>query len=246
MTSLRLFSLTFSALTFLACGEPADPSTSGPDDNNTQSSSTTQDPDPGTASEASESDPAGSTTTTADPDATTGLDTGTTTFPDPPDDTTDSGDTMVDTTGTDPGCGGLICEADETCNYVDDQPVCTAKCHPLLADQCGPGEKCALLISNSIGCVPDTSEGPGGEVGDPCPDGVVSCDPGNVCMGDNFFADCDSELCCSTFCDVTQPDACSAYGMECTLWWTVNPPPPGHENLGVCVLPGTGGGETGE
>ena len=58
-------------------------------------------------------------------------------------------------------------------------------------------------------------------------------------MAEEFVPDCDTGLCCSPWCDVTETDPCDKFdpAMECIAWYQGMQAPPGLENVGICGIP---------
>ncbi len=117
--------------------------------------------------------------------------------------------------------------------------LCLPNCDPLLQD-CQEGNAC-YPVDDAFVCGPDAS----GEMGlfnDPC--GYINdCDPGLFCANADVVPDCaGSESCCSTFCDLTDPQAnanCPGAdgGQECVPWFEEGQAPPGFDNIGACAIP---------
>ncbi len=113
-------------------------------------------------------------------------------------------------------------------------PICIPGCDPLLQD-CPEGSGCYAIDGdngNTI-CIPDAS-GDGGLDGDPCEYDNV-CDPGLICIGGS--AGCTAMWCCTPWCDLTASNSCPgmAQGEECVPHFA--DPPPGADDVGICVIP---------
>ena len=112
--------------------------------------------------------------------------------------------------------------------------VCVAECDPLIVDQCD-----GVCVLDPVGgqfiCLLDASDGT--TVGDAC-DYINACPPGSLCDDPLRSTTCDADAggCCLAYCDVDG-------GVPCGMDETCEPilgdgtPPPGHENVGVCVTP---------
>ncbi|HWB74731.1 MAG TPA: ribulose phosphate epimerase [Nannocystaceae bacterium] len=111
-------------------------------------------------------------------------------------------------------------------------PICITSCDPLIQD-CPEGQGCNAKDGDNgeLICIPDAS-GSGGLDGDPCEFDNV-CDPGLVCIGGS--AGCNSTWCCTPWCDLSMPNTCPGAGEECIAHF--DDPPPGTEDVGICVVP---------
>ncbi len=133
-----------------------------------------------------------------------------------------------------------FCDENDTCPPGSDcsiqndgsLPVCEIGCDPLLQD-CPEGSGC-YAIDGSEGatiCMQDAS-GAGGMDGDPCEYDNV-CDPGLVCIGGS--AGCTATWCCTPWCDLSGSTPCPGAGEDCVPHF--ESPPPGQEDVGICVVP---------
>ncbi len=110
-------------------------------------------------------------------------------------------------------------------------PLCLPTCDPLLMD-CADGQACVNNFND-----PDTfvclfeADTLGGE-DDEC-EFINSCDPGLVCLTGGL-PDCQGNACCTPFCDLNEPDACTP-PKTCTPY--LDNPPPELEHVGVCIVP---------
>lgn len=216
----------------------------------------------GGASDSSTTDPVttGLTTTPDPPDTTTGVDTTsttsatsasttsatsastTTTTGMPPDTSTTLPNTSDDSNGfIDPDtdtngdqCGIYVCTPQEVCALVGEDEMCLQQCDPLNFGSCWVEEVCAPWQGGEFFvCAPDAS-GNLGTIGDGC-QYANGCDPGHTCVTGQYVAGCNSPNCCSMFCDLDLADPCLQYGMTCNPWYD-GVAPPGHEDVGVCLL----------
>jgi hypothetical protein len=96
---------------------------------------------------------------------------------------------------------------------------------------------CEYVSDHAYGCVGDWS-GDAGAYGDPCAN-LGACDPGLTCVpvpGAVGHRGCDVSGCCTVFCDRTDDlFVCPGAGEECRA--DLPYPPPGYENVGICVNP---------
>jgi hypothetical protein len=136
-----------------------------------------------------------------------------------------------------------VCDDPETdCVIANDGvlPLCLPSCDPLLQN-CPDGQAC-YPGEDSFVCVPDASGPDLGGYGDPCAY-TNACDPGLLCAGAVAVPGCQSALCCTEFCDVSEadPDAqCQGQGdgQQCLGLFEEGEIPPGAEDYGFCALPG--------
>ena len=128
------------------------------------------------------------------------------------------------------GSEGDPCASDNNCSEM--APFCdnvSMMCHdgslgdPCEFDtECMDGTFCVLLQCYA------------GAEGDPC-EFANDCDPGHVCVPSDGVPGCNEQQpeCCTTFCDLTQPNLCPPQ-TACVPFFGDNPPPPGFEDVGVC------------
>lgn len=86
-------------------------------------------------------------------------------------------------------------------------PWCETPCHPL-RPACEDGEGCYAVLNTFMCARPDPEPGKG-KPGDDC-NTVQSCNPGAACIYADFLVGCESEQCCTIYCDATGD------GSECT------------------------------
>jgi hypothetical protein len=127
-------------------------------------------------------------------------------------------------------------EANPVCGVLI---LCLPTCDPITPDTCSDGQAC-YPIDDNFACVPDASGELGG-YGDAC-EFINVCDPGLFCADATAVPSCTSPGCCSSFCDLTDPDATAncpgaAGGQECTAWYEEGSAPPNLDDLGACVIP---------
>ena len=132
----------------------------------------------------------------------------------------------------------LFCEQEGTVPYIGCQDcfcICEQPCDPI-TQGCDEGQAC-FPTGDVFICGADASTD---EVhGSPC-EFINVCGPGLMCMNGDLVPGCEGELgCCSTFCEVDQPNTCpgAAMGEECVPWYEAGEAPEGYENLGICSLP---------
>ena len=112
--------------------------------------------------------------------------------------------------------------------------LCVAQCDPLVKEQCDG--VCVLdPVSAQFICLLDASDGTA--VNDPC-EYINSCPPSSVCEDPARSDACDAMAggCCLAYCDLKADKPCGL-DMACEPILGDDPPPPGHENVGVCVSP---------
>lgn len=136
-----------------------------------------------------------------------------------------------------------ICEdPDDACSIANNGAIvlCLSACDPITQD-CGVENEVCYPINEDWVCAPDAS-GDLGAHGDPC-EFINACDAGAVCIGAEAFTECQGSIgCCSTVCELDDPDADSACvgldpGQACEPWYTEGMAPPDYETVGVCALP---------
>lgn len=138
-----------------------------------------------------------------------------------------------------PSCSNTAAE----CSISSDGVLilCLPSCDPLLQNCPGALEACYPSVDgSSFQCYPDYS-GETGSYGDPCAYTNV-CDPGLFCTFASIVPGCASDLCCSEFCDLTDPNpdaTCTgqAEGQSCIPWFEEGTAPPGAESVGYCGIP---------
>ena len=133
------------------------------------------------------------------------------------------------------GCGPDqgVCEDPATCVIANGGalPLCMVACDPLVQN-CPAGQLCGPT-NDGFACAPDVS-GSEGSQGDSC-DTTNGCDPGFTCVVGEVVPDCDSNGCCSSFCDLENPAGACVAGQTCQPWF--DEPPPEFANVGVCAGP---------
>ncbi len=129
-----------------------------------------------------------------------------------------------------PVCGDPL----STCVQYNDGVIalCLSICDPLLQNCPGPGI-CAPAV-DGFACVPDAS---GGEpqVGDPCKF-VNACGAGFLCAGADVLETCAGIACCTSFCDLGEPEFCPE-PQVCRPYFEKGSAPAGYEDVGFCGSP---------
>ena len=127
-----------------------------------------------------------------------------------------------------------VCPPDTSCLIANDGSInmCIQTCDPLLQD-CGAGLAC-FWANNDFNCIFTTQDIP---LGEPC--GFINdCAPGLGCLSAEVMPNCNGSACCGSFCDLTAAD-CPQEGTECTEFFEEGMAPPGYEDVGVCIIPGS-------
>lgn len=143
---------------------------------------------------------------------------------------------MCEGTAAAPGCA----DPSTTCIIANDGVilVCLPQCDPLVQD-CAEGEGCYESGTGGFFCF--AQDETAGEAGYAAPCGTLNyCDPGLMCAAAEMVPDCDSDYCCTEFCDAAEgPEQCSgaAQGQTCTPYFAADAAPPGFDDVGVCAVP---------
>jgi hypothetical protein len=110
--------------------------------------------------------------------------------------------------------------------------LCIVACDPLLQD-CGAGLAC-FFAAGHFACIFTTSDIP---LGEPC--GFINdCVAGTGCLDAEIMPNCNGSACCGSFCDLSDP-FCPQGQTECTSFFEEGMAPPGYEDVGVCIIPGS-------
>lgn len=110
--------------------------------------------------------------------------------------------------------------------------LCIVSCDPLLQD-CGSGLAC-FFAAGSFACIFTTQDIP---LGEPC--GFINdCVSGTSCVSADLMPNCNGTDCCASFCELSDP-TCPQEGTECSAFFEEGTAPPGYEDVGVCILPGS-------
>lgn len=129
-----------------------------------------------------------------------------------------------------------ICEdPDRACLLGGSYAYCLSRCDPLPGD-CPEMHTCiygAGALYNTFVCILGTHGGK--KINEPC-DSLRDCADGLLCVDPTMVPCPDKNVpgCCAALCRQDDPP-CEAPGTECVPW--SYDPPPGHEDLGVCMFP---------
>ena len=135
-----------------------------------------------------------------------------------------------------PFCEGTLqsprCSGQTSCLTANDGSinVCVDSCDPLI-QACGDGLGC-FFVSGDFRCVFTAGEIP---VGEPC-GAANDCAPGGICAPSQALPACSASACCTSLCDVTNPQ-CALENTECTELFAEGTAPPEHVDVGSCIVP---------
>ena len=122
---------------------------------------------------------------------------------------------------------------DTTCvaPYGESAGLCLPVCDPLQPEGCAPGQSCTPF-GDDWACIVTQGLQPG----DAC-EATNACATGAICLPGDELDTCDSGSCCTSLCDLGEPDpnASCVGSEECQPYY--EGAPFGWENLGVCRLP---------
>jgi hypothetical protein len=129
---------------------------------------------------------------------------------------------------------GLVCDI-STGGLL---PLCLTTCNPL-SPSCPSGQICIPSMAQVFVCDGDVS-GDAGAYGDPC-EFLNVCDPGLLCVAGQNVPGCQTNGCCTEFCDLSEamsmPNQCSgAPEQECVPFFDGGAAPPGLEDVGLCAI----------
>jgi hypothetical protein len=118
-------------------------------------------------------------------------------------------------------------------------PMCLPPCHPL-EDDCPTGWACYDDPSLAWFCDRDVS-GDAGQHGTGC-QFINACDPGSICVDAAAVnsTECQGGTvsgCCANVCAISEGAACPNAMEECTSYYSGMTPPPGYEDVGICIMP---------
>lgn len=144
-------------------------------------------------------------------------------------------------------CGGTMdnptCPNEDKCAFLFEPtvPLCFPACNPLAQD-CPDDEACvpniAALGSEYFVCMPLVFPEIPGQYGDACY-AISGCDRGFQCIFAENVPNCKGDMyCCSSWCDVTNPDTCKEFDdtIGCVPWYEEGSATPGYENVGICGI----------
>jgi hypothetical protein len=138
--------------------------------------------------------------------------------------------------------GAPLCDdITTTCIIANDGflPLCLPACDPL-SQNCLDGEAC-YPSENGFVCAPDASGPDLGAYGDAC-EFTNACDASLLCAGAGAVPGCESARCCTSYCDISEPEPgadCEgvAGGQECVSAFPEGMVLPGYEDVGFCAIP---------
>lgn len=137
---------------------------------------------------------------------------------------------FCDGTPDDPICPGML-----GC-YITGQGaqiLCLPSCDPLLQDCTDPNSLCQWTSSANFVCI---QRGADVGTGEPC-SVDNDCAAGDVCLGAMLVPGCADDACCTSYCEVGMLGGCDAQpDTSCEPFFS-DPPPPGFELIGVCIVP---------
>lgn len=110
-------------------------------------------------------------------------------------------------------------------------PVCEKDCHPLDQD-CDDGLACMAVFDDGFVC-----SVPGDGLHAEACASKLGCAKGLLCVNGPAVDGCQSDACCTNFCDITEMNTCEGPNEACIPYWENGMPPPGYENVGVCAIP---------
>lgn len=137
--------------------------------------------------------------------------------------------------------GGNVCDNPETSciSWFDGAlPVCSRTCSNLSSVSCPSGNGCyALPVTGNCdfsACGPQVGAG---AQGDACI-GLNDCENGFQCVDGSRVPDCESDRCCTQYCDLSVLDGCAALpGTTCDTEMSSANCPPTFYYVGVCITP---------
>lgn len=113
-------------------------------------------------------------------------------------------------------------------------PLCQDDCDPLSQD-CDNNMGCYGVGDQGFVCsMPGYEDGLGSD-GDMCYT-VQSCKPGLGCTAADVLDGCAAARCCTPYCDLSEPDPCTA-PEQCVPYYEPGSAPPNYENVGLCAIP---------
>ncbi len=112
-------------------------------------------------------------------------------------------------------------------------PLCQDDCDPLLQD-CDGGLGCYGVGTQGFVCSQPGFDAGLGNDGDMCYT-IQSCQPGLQCTAAEVLDSCGAARCCTPYCDLAEPDPCTA-PETCVAYYEAGTAPPGYENVGICAI----------
>lgn len=133
-------------------------------------------------------------------------------------------------------------QAEQRCSFLFDPvvPLCFTRCDPLIQN-CGNGEACvpniAALGAPYFVCMPRVFPEIPGKYGDSCY-ALSGCDPGNLCIFAENLPGCQTDYCCSVWCDLEAQNPCEQFDptVSCVPWFEEGQASPGFETVGICGI----------
>jgi hypothetical protein len=124
-------------------------------------------------------------------------------------------------------------EPDEEDNEVSETGGASEDVCDPLAQDCGGGMACHVGGGDApFEC--KVSPWSYGE-GEPCV-APYDCAAGLYCASTEVLPACDGIGCCTSYCDLEDPQACAGTNTECVPFFNGEPPPM-FETVGVCAIP---------
>lgn len=133
-----------------------------------------------------------------------------------------------------PGTEDFMCHGQAaSCSLCQECAVglCLPFCDPLQPD-CGDGLICVAHYDGFV-CAPDASNGEAGD-GVAC-EFINACNAGLMCGDGSRQEGCETNGCCTPYCDMNNPDACPEPSEMCAAVY--EQPPEGYEHIGACLQP---------
>jgi hypothetical protein len=138
----------------------------------------------------------------------------------------------------DPKCPGT----EDKCAFLFEPtvPLCFPACDPL-QQNCPPTDACvpniAALGAEFFVCMPLIDLDLPGNYGDLCI-AISGCDKGFQCIFGENVPGCETDYCCSVWCDLDAPESCAMYDdlVTCVPWYEEGKETPGYESVGICGL----------
>lgn len=131
--------------------------------------------------------------------------------------------------------GNPQCGEGEACQVTNDGvvTVCVGTCDPLIQDCNLEGIGCYIAgAQDFFACQPISG---GYEEDQPCIY-TNDCLPGLYCAFGEAVPGCNQNACCTSYCDITDGNACAGKpGTQCVPFFDM--PSPLYANLGVCISP---------
>lgn len=131
------------------------------------------------------------------------------------------------------------CEDPATsCSIANDGAVilCLPDCDPLLQD-CATTEEACYPVGDAFVCAQDAADAGAGAFGTPC-EHINACRAGFACVNAVGVPGCTSLGCCSSFCDLSEPEDACPTGQQCLPYFEEGQAPsPEAEAIGLCLVP---------